>query len=112
MSTIGSASSIGMGIAGSIVGSSLPEGASDRSKASAAEQRALDGHKDVLSKSLGDVADPEFGSDRDADGRLLYRRSGQPAGSADDETAASLEASTPRPADAFGVRGKALDIEA
>jgi len=111
MSTIGSASSIGMGLAGSIVGSSLPEAATDRSKAASAEQKALVDLKD-LAKSVEDLADPEFGSDRDADGRLLYRRPGQPAGDANHETALSREAPTQRPADAFGDRGKALDIEA
>jgi len=108
MSTIGSASSIGMGLAGSIVGSSLPEAATDRSKAASAEQKALVDLKDVA-KSVEDLADPEFGSDRDADGRLLYRRPGQPAGDANHESALTP---TQRPADAFGDRGKALDIEA
>jgi hypothetical protein len=58
------------------------------------------------------VADPEFGSDRDADGRLLYRRPGQPAATVNGDPSSSQEAIAPRPVDAFGDRGKALDLEA
>ena len=112
MSTIGSATAAGLGLAGSIVGSSQPEAATDRSKAASADQKARVDQKELLSQTLDDVADPEFGSDRDADGRLLYRRPGQPAGNANRDAASSQEPMTPRPIDAFGDRGNALDIEA
>jgi len=112
MSTIGSATTAGLGLAGSIVGSSGPEAAADQSKAASADQKARVDQKDLVSKTLDDVADPEFGSDRDADGRLLYRRPGQPAGNANGDDASSQETMTPRPVDAFGDRGKSLDIEA
>jgi hypothetical protein len=112
MSTIGSASVAGLGLAGSIVGSSGPEAAADRNKAASAEQKARVDQKEISSKTLDDVGDPEFGSDRDADGRLLYRRSRQPAPAANEDAAASQPPATPRPADAFGDSGNALDVEA
>lgn len=108
MSTIGAAS---FGLAGSIVGSSRPEAASNQFHTAAAEQKAKVDQKLLLSRTLDDVADPEFGSDRDADGRLLYRRSGLPAGAMEGEAAGDAS-ETSRPADAFGDRGKSLDIEA
>jgi len=111
MSTIGSASATGLGLAGSIIGSSRPEAAIDESKAASADQKAR-ADQELLSNALDDVADPEFGSDRDADGRLLYRRSGHAANSAKGDAASSQAPVTPRPADAFGDSGKTLDIEA
>jgi hypothetical protein len=112
MSTIGSATTAGLALAGSIVGSSGPEAVADRSKAASADQKARVDQKDLLSQTLDDVADPEFGSDRDADGRLLYRRPGQPAANVNGDPSSSQEAIAPRPVDAFGDRGKALDLEA
>jgi len=112
MSTIGSASATGLGLVGSIVGSSRPEAAIDQSKAAAADQKARADYNELLANALDDVADPEFGSDRDADGRLLYRRSGQAANSVNGDAASSQAPATPRPADAFGDSGNALDIEA
>ena len=78
MSSIGSTSIVGLGFAGSIVGSSQPEAAVDRGKAASAEQKARVDQNDLLAQALDGVADPELGSDRDADGRLLYRRSAPP----------------------------------
>jgi hypothetical protein len=106
MSTIGAAS---FGLASSIVGSSRPEAATNQIHAASAEQKARVDQKALLARTLDDVADPELGSDRDADGRLLYRRSGSPAGTADEEVDGE---GAPRPADAFGDRGKSLDLEA
>jgi hypothetical protein len=112
MSSIGSTSAAGLGFAGSIVGSSQPEAATDRGKAASAEQKARIDQRDVLSETLDDVADPEFGSDRDADGRLLYRRPDQTAGDIDDAPAAGGETNGPRTTDAFGNSGKSLDLDA
>ncbi len=100
-----------MGLAGSVVGSSRPEAAVDRQKAASAEQKARIDQKDALVRTLDDVADPEFGSDRDADGRLIYRRPDQSSQAADG--ASKSAAGAIRPAgDAFGDRGNKLDIEA
>jgi hypothetical protein len=109
MSTIGAA---GLGLASSIVGSSRPESATNQIHAAAAEQKARADQKQIVSQTLDDVADTEFGSDRDADGRLLYRRSGLPPDQMDGQSAGDDEAATARPPDAFGDRGKALDLDA
>ena len=77
MSLIGGTTAAGLGLAGSIVASSRPEAAIDQTKAAAADQNAL-ADQNLLSEAVDDVADPEMGSDRDADGRLLYRHPGQP----------------------------------
>ncbi len=113
MSTIGSATAAGLNLASSIVGSSRPEAAGDQSQSFAAEQNAQVDRLAQLSKTLGDVADAEFGGDRDADGRMPYRRSTSAAGRSTDSTAPSPASVPPRPAsDAFGDRGNALDVEA
>jgi len=106
MSTIGSAT--GLGIAGSIVGSSRPESVIDRAKAASAEQKAVVDLRDSL--VLEDVADPEFGSDRDADGRLLYRRPDLSGQAAAEE--AGSGGPDHRPADPSGDSGRRLDLEA
>jgi hypothetical protein len=111
MSTIGSASATVLGLAGSIVGSSRPEAAVDQSKAASADQKAR-ADLELLSNALEDVGDPEFGSDRDADGRLLHRRSRQSANSAKRDAIPDHSPATPRPADPFGDSGNALDIDA
>jgi hypothetical protein len=109
MSTIGAAS---LGLASSIVGSSRPEAATNQTHAASAEQKARVDQKAVLARTLDDVADPEFGSDRDADGRMLYRRSVSPADMADGDVVDDSEDMTSRPADPFGDRGKSLDLDA
>ena len=109
MSTIGTA---GIGIASSVVGSSRPEAATNHTHAASAEQKARADQKQVLARTLDGVADPQFGSDRDADGRLLYRRSGPATDEQGAQSAPDHDASTPRPVDAFGDSGKSLDLEA
>jgi hypothetical protein len=106
MSTIGAAS---FGLASSIVGSSRPEAATNQIHAAAAEQKA---RVDQDIRTLDDVADTEFGSDRDADGRLLYRRSRSPAGAADTETVSDSAGTTSRAVGASEDCGKSLDLEA
>jgi hypothetical protein len=109
MSTIGAAS---FGLASSIVGSSRPEAATNHLHGAAAEQKARADQKSLVASTLDDVADPEFAGDRDADGRMLYRRSRAPADAAEGEVADGGEGSESRPSDAFGDRGKSLDLEA
>jgi hypothetical protein len=116
MSSIGSTSIAALGFAGSIVGSSQPEAAVDQSKAASAEQKARTDQKDLAAQALDGILDPEFGTDRDADGRLLYRRSPQPApngnGNGDEGESSNPQETAPRPADALGESGKSLDIDA
>ena len=108
MSTIGSTASFN--VAGSIVGSSQPDAATDRLKAASAEQKARVDQNDLSAQALDDVADPEFGSDRDADGRQLYRAPNSPR--RPDGQIAQDQPEQPPPADAFGESGNALDLQA
>lgn len=111
MSTIGSTSAAGMNFAGSIVGSSRPEMSADQSKAAADQKSLVD--QSFLAKMLGDVADTEFASERDADGRMLYRRPEPPPDASGDSIAADYPPLPVRTAaDAYGDRGTSLDIEA
>jgi hypothetical protein len=106
MSMIGAGN---FGLASSIVGSSRPESAANPLHAASAEQRALASQKEQAAQAFDDVADADFSSDRDADGRLLYRRP-DPTNRVDESE--SEESLTSRPADAFGDRGKSLDLDA
>lgn len=114
MSTIGSTSVAGINLAGSIVGSSRPEAATDRQKAASADQKGLIDRRTAFAQSVDDVADPEFGSDRDADGRTLYHRPGdeEPVSAEETEPQRSVAAASHHAVDAFGDCGKQLDIEA
>jgi hypothetical protein len=111
MSTIGSATAAGFNLAGSVAGSPRTE-ASDRYRAAAADQKSqVD--RERFSQSLSDVGNAEFGSERDADGRQIYRRA-ERRKTGDAEAAVSAESPGPLPstADAFGERGNTLDLEA
>jgi hypothetical protein len=110
MSTIGSATTAGLGLAGSVAGATGAEAGLDRTKAASADQKARVDQSDLLAQAMDDVADPEFGSDRDADGRLLYRR--QARSNRASGGSAAQEQTNPRPLDAFGDRGGALDVDA
>jgi len=117
MSTIGGMTAAGLNLAGSIVGSSRPEAASAQADAASADHKAQIDRDATLAQSPEDVADTQFSSDRDADGRQMYRRrAAEPPVSV--ETAADPADVAPSPiarshaADAFGDRGNALDIDA
>ncbi|HET6328962.1 MAG TPA: hypothetical protein VFG04_30035 [Planctomycetaceae bacterium] len=117
MSTIGGLTAAGMNLAGSIVGSSHPEAVADQGDAASADHRAQIDRDATLAQPPEDVADAEFSSDRDADGRQMYlRRPLEPLDST--ETAADGSDVVPIPrgrshaADASGDRGNALDIDA
>ena len=110
MSTIGSATVAGINMAGSVVGASRTE-SSDRNKAAAAEQKSqIDSQN--FSESLSDVGNAEFGSERDADGRQLYRRGGRLSSGSTAGTADRSVPAAPPVADAFGESGNTLDLEA
>jgi hypothetical protein len=117
MSTIGGMTAAGLNLAGSIVGSSRTEAASDRADAAAADHRSQIDRDATLEQAPEDIADAQFSSDRDADGRQMYqRRAPQPPATVDAAIDATDEASRPiarsHAADAFGDRGNALDIDA
>ena len=117
MSTIGGITAGGLNLAGSVVGSSSPEAVSEQADAASADHRAQTDRDAALNQAPEDVADAQFSSDRDADGRQLYRRAPleQPVSLEKDADAAD-ETATPivrsHAADAFGDRGNALDIDA
>jgi hypothetical protein len=127
MSTIGGTTAAAFNLAGSIVGSSRPEAVADQNRASSAIQRTQNDIDAALGESLDDVADAEFSTERDADGRQLYQRRTPPEESAaeapadgtgtdatvTDATVTRGPLATPiHAADAFGDRGNALDIDA
>jgi hypothetical protein len=117
MSTIGGMTAASFNLAGSIVGSSHPEAVSDQADAASADHKAQIDRDIALEQSPEDVADPQFSSDRDADGRQLYQRPA-PGAPVSVETAADAASVAPLPtpcshaADAFGDRGNALDLDA
>jgi hypothetical protein len=122
MSTIGGTTAAAFNLAGSIVGSSRPEAVADQNRASSAIQRAQADIDAALGESLDDVADAEFSTERDADGRQLYQRRTPPEeiaaeapadGTVTDGTVTGGALAPPiHAADAFGDRGNALDIDA
>jgi hypothetical protein len=117
MSTIGGITVGGLNLAGSVVGSSSPEAVSEQADAASADHRAQTDRDAALNQAPEDVADAEFSSDRDADGRQMYQRPApkQPISLETDASAAD-QAPTPtvrsHATDAFGDRGNALDIDA
>jgi hypothetical protein len=117
MSTIGGITAGGLNLAGSIVGSSSPESVSEQADAASADHRAQTDRDAALNQAPEDVADAQFSSDRDADGRQMYQRPAleQPISLEMDADAAD-QPPTPmvrsHATDAFGDRGNALDIDA
>ncbi|NOX56811.1 MAG: hypothetical protein GXP27_20690 [Planctomycetes bacterium] len=108
MSAIGPGTLGALNVAGSVAGTQQPQAHTDRAREESA-QRAFQIDQLLLSsRDVDDVAETALSRDRDADGRLPYEPQGQP--SADDENAESK--SSKRSPDAFGERGRALDLEA
>jgi hypothetical protein len=118
MSTIGGTTAAGLNLASSIVGSSRPEAVSDQGKALSADHKAQIDRDAAIKESPDDVADAQFGTDRDADGRQLYRRrqpdTAEPTEDAilDESVGSALSPTRSHATDAFGDRGNALDIDA
>jgi hypothetical protein len=115
MSMIGGTTAASLNLVGSIVGSARPETVADHGKAASANQTAQIELNAATGESPDDIADTQFSKDRDADGRQMYQRRA-PDLLASAETAAD-DAAAPLPitshaVDAFGDRGKALDIDA
>lgn len=111
MSTIGSAIG-GLNAAASFAGAQRTDADTDRNKEVAAERKFTVDRAAALDKSLGDVADPDLSSERDADGRLPYGGSPEPG---DDRTGRDERRDAQRQTrafDAFGERGNTLDVEA
>jgi hypothetical protein len=111
VSTIGSAIG-GLNAAASFAGAQRTDADSDRNKEVAAERKFQVDRNAALDRALGDVADPDLSTDRDADGRLPYGSPPEPGEerSARDEHREAHRHG--RALDAFGERGNMLDVEA
>jgi len=111
MSTIGGGVGA-LNTAASFAGAQRTESDTDRAKEVAAERKFQVDRATARDQSLGDVADPDLSTDRDADGRLPY---GPPP--APEETDATEEQGpqtlrrSGRCQDAFEERGNVLDVE-
>ena len=102
-----------MNAAASFAGAQRSESDTDRNKEVAAERKFQVDRAAALANSVGDVADPDLSTDRDADGRLPYGAPDTPDDNRTDEReghTAFLRAG--RCQDAFGERGNTLDVEA
>jgi hypothetical protein len=100
-----------MGMAGSVAGSQLPQSRgteAERTQQDASVQKhEAQGEKNAESASeVGETAEDQESSERDADGRRLWEKATQTDGSNDDAD----EAQTPRSRDASGERGGKLDL--
>jgi hypothetical protein len=112
MTSINASSPAVLNLAGSVAGSVRADSSADRNAAASAEQKTQVDRQGDLTQTLSDVADPEFGGDRDADGRMPYHR-GSAQKAADDEAAPPGREPARRPApDASGELGRVLDVEA
>ena len=108
MSAIGPGTLGALNVAGSVAGAQQPQAHTDRAREESA-QRAFQIDQQLLSsRDVDDVAETVLSRDRDADGRLPYEPSSQ--SSPGDEEAEPK--SSKRSPDAFGERGRALDLEA
>jgi hypothetical protein len=117
MSTIGGTTVVGLNLAGSIVGSSRPEAVSDQNNASHADQKSQIDRDITIKEGADGIEDPQFSTDRDADGRQLYHGQAAVEGSANQSDDGQTDGNgTPlrhvHAVDAFGDRGNALDIDA
>ena len=112
MSTI-SGGIAAMNAAASFAGAQRSESDTDRNKEVAAERKFQVDRAAALANSVGDVADPDLSTDRDADGRLPWSAPANPDDASPEEReerAGNRRAGRCR--DAFGERGNTLDVEA
>lgn len=109
MSVLGSSSIGGLNLAGSLAGAQRNNAGDDEVKATAADRKFQQDQKAQSAQSLGDVAQTDRSADRDADGRLPYHPHARPdARDADNNE----DGEQPVSADAFGERGRRLDLQA
>ncbi len=110
MSAIGPGNIGSLNLAGSFAGAQRSDADTDRNKASSAEQKFQIDQRTMSSHSTGDVAEADFSSERDADGRLSYPETPRP----DDESEDPDESQEQRrrALDVLDGRGTSLDLEA
>jgi hypothetical protein len=110
MSSIGITNLGAMTVAGSAAGTQSNAADTDEIKQNSANQKAVADRNVQSAKALGDVAETDLSSDRDADGREpfgVWRRPGR-----DDGGHEEGRPDSPRVPDAAGERGNSLDLEA
>ena len=111
MSTIGGG--IGaVNLAASFAGAQRTEADTDRNKEVAGERKFQVDRANALAQTVGDVADPDLSTERDADGRLPFGHPDLPEDrNPDDSGDGSSIRRAARNQDPFGERGNMLDIE-
>jgi hypothetical protein len=113
MTTIGPGSLGALNLVGSLAGAQRRDADVDRAKSESAERKFQIDQKAMSAHSLGDLAETELSSERDADGRLPYSepqtRNGQGGESAEHD---SRSPQRRRSQDASGETGRLLDLEA
>ncbi len=115
MSSIGPGNIGAFNLVGSFAGAQRADADADRAKAESADRKFQVDQREFSAHSLDDVTETELSSDRDADGRQLYSDvAGQPDaehGELPDEDSTHSAGKGVR-TDAFGERGRLLDLEA
>ncbi|HID22971.1 MAG TPA: hypothetical protein EYP14_11305 [Planctomycetaceae bacterium] len=108
MSAIGPGTLGALNVAGSAAGAQHSQAHVDRTREESAQRTFQVDQQLLSSRDVDDVAETLLSRDRDADGRLPYEPPAE--GSAEDEE--TTPPSSKRSPDAFGERGRALDLEA
>jgi hypothetical protein len=110
MSAIGGGSIGVLNLAGSIAGSQRNNATADQARSEAAEKSFQADVARMAAKAHGDVSDPDFSSDRDADGRMPYHETQRQGESSADEVAVPVTCG--RSIDLDGALGNAIDLQA
>ena len=100
-----------LNIVGSLAGAQRNNAADGELKTAAAERQFQLDQKAMSAKSLGDVAQMDHSSDRDADGRMPYQAPERTPAAAEQDENKSRQSVRHAP-DALGERGCRLDLEA
>lgn len=109
MSAIGPGTLGALNVAGSVAGAQQPQAHADRAREESAQRTFQIDQQLLSSRDVDDVSETALSRDRDADGRMPYEPpTGQPAAEDDDRDSKPPK----RSRDAFGERGRALDLEA
>jgi len=109
MSVIGPGNIGALSIASSFAGAQRTESSTDRDKAEAAAKK-FHVDQNSLSSQADDVAEADLSADRDPDGRLPY--DGSPRQQSSNDAHDTQSHSPGLAPDAYGEKGKALDLQA
>ena len=116
MSVLGTGGLGAVNLAGSLAGAQRNAGAAGQISQQAAERNAEIGRNAAAVRTLEDVGETNSTPDRDADGRLAYGHAEDELDPEQDETGSTASAVSSRREhrgeDAFGDRGRSLDLDA